>query len=808
MAEMESRAIHGQAPGDQYDRAMDQGGALVEQKADYLDSDESRKELSRLLAWWYHERERQAANRLEMATDADFYDNMQWSQEDAAELRTRGQAPLVFNEVAPMADWVIGTERRARVDWSVLPRTEDDVQMADVKTKVLKYVSDVNRAQFVRSRAFADAVKSGVGWIDDGVRDDPTQDIIYSRYEDWRNVIWDSSCYEHDLSDARYVFRWRWVDEDIAMMMFPKRARCIQQAMEDRSAYYGDGADDEEFMLPSEPYSDETNSVVRSSGVGYLASVDTNRRRVKLIECQYRKPVATKLIDSGPLRGAIFNPEDQVQADTLAREGGSIIDKVMLRVHFAVFTETHLLSAGVSTYRHNRFTLTPVWCYRMGRNRQPYGVIRRVRDLQKDLNKRASKALYLLSTNQIIVEEGAVTDLARMRDEVNRPDGDIVVKGGGKRFEIRRDTDQASGQINMMTLDAQSIQKSAGVSDENLGRQTNAVSGEAIKARQLQGSVVTTEIFDNLRLACQIQGEKQLSLVEQYYSEEKVIRLTGAKGKLDWVRINTPELQPDGSVRFLNDITSSMADFKVDEQDYTGSLRHVMFEALNQMAQKLPPEVALRMLTIAMEFSDLPNKAEIAEQFRKITGEKDPNKELTPEEQQQAEQQAAQQAEAIELSRKQAILALGEQQAKIKEINARAAKLEAEAMVAAQPAPPGDPAMSQQAQADMQSAIDQVRRQAADEIDRVSEQLRKVQADASNQFAKIQRDADTKVETARIAADAAERTAEIQAQSNERIAALRMKQDRIAAAKQKPEAPEPEEANETETGTDTETEDV
>ena len=203
MAEMESRAIHGQAPGDQYDRAMDQGGALVEQKSDYLDSEESRKELSKLLAWWYHERERQAANRLEMATDADFYDNMQWSQEDAAELRTRGQAPLVFNEVAPMADWVIGTERRARVDWSVLPRTEDDVQMADVKTKVLKYVSDVNRAQFVRSRAFADAVKSGVGWIDDGVRDDPTQDIIYSRYEDWRNVIWDSSCYEHDLSDAK-----------------------------------------------------------------------------------------------------------------------------------------------------------------------------------------------------------------------------------------------------------------------------------------------------------------------------------------------------------------------------------------------------------------------------------------------------------------------------------------------------------------------------------------------------------------------------------------------------------------------------
>jgi hypothetical protein len=81
------------------------------------------------------------------------------------------------------------------VDWHVLPRAEDDVALADTKTKVLKYVADLNRVQFVRSRAFADAIKVGVGWLDDGVRDDPTEDVLYSRYEDWRNVLWDSAAY-------------------------------------------------------------------------------------------------------------------------------------------------------------------------------------------------------------------------------------------------------------------------------------------------------------------------------------------------------------------------------------------------------------------------------------------------------------------------------------------------------------------------------------------------------------------------------------------------------------------------------------
>ena len=220
--------------GGSLDEVLRPQGAVVTPQAGQhkLDSEEARRELRQMLEWYYYERERQSLNRLDMAMDCDFYDSLQWDPEDAAVLRERGQMPLVYNEIAPMVDWLIGTERRTRVGWRVLPRTEDDVDLADVKTRVLKYVSDINRVTFLRSRAFADAIKAGVGWMDDGVRDDPTQDILYSKYEDWRNVLWDSNAYEHDLSDARYLFRWRWVDEDVALLMFPERADCIRQAVE------------------------------------------------------------------------------------------------------------------------------------------------------------------------------------------------------------------------------------------------------------------------------------------------------------------------------------------------------------------------------------------------------------------------------------------------------------------------------------------------------------------------------------------------------------------------------------------------
>lgn len=746
------RSVRGKASGDRYSDWVDESAEADKVAADPLDSEESHKELRQLLSWFYLERDKQSANRLEMALDHDFYDGLQWDEADAASLRDRGQMPLVYNEIAPLVDWLIGTERRTRVDWSVLPRAEDDVESAAVKTKVLKYVSDVNRAQFTRSRAFADAVKGGVGWVDDGARDDPTQDVLYSKYEDWRNVLWDSSSYELDLADARYLFRWRWVDEDVALMMFPDRKDVIRQAVED-AGLAGDDQDDVWFM------GEKIEPTGRLNGSGSASMLDTQRRRVKLYECQYRKPSKVKVVDDGPMRGAFVNDDDTTMAAALEASGSGVVERVMMRVHFAVFTEAAMLSSAPSFYRHNRFTLTPFWCYRRSRDRLPYGAVRRVRDIQQDLNKRASKALFLLNTNQIIADEGAVADLNIAREEVDRPDG-YIEKKSGKEFTIRRDTDAATGQIQMMTLAAQSIQKTGGVNNENLGRQTNAQSGAAIEARQSQGAVGTTEPFDNARYATQVQGEKQLSLTEQFYTEEKVIRLTGAKGVIEWVKVNTPEVQPDGSVRYLNDITASLADFVVAEQDYAGTLRQVMFDSLQQLVQKLPPDVGLRLFTIAMEFSDLPNKDAIVEEIRRMTGDRDPNKELTPEEQEAEGAAQAEQQEAAQLQRESTMLAMEEQRAKVRELNAKAAQIESSGGG-------GTP--------EMQQALDQVQREASDQIESLSQQLRQAQAETMRAAGK----ADTAVETARVDADAKIRVAEIQADSNTRIDALSARLDAL-----------------------------
>ena len=206
----------------------------------YLDSPDVKKNLRRLMNWWYRERQLQSEARTEQMTDHKFYDGHQWEQEDEDELKERGQKALVFNQTKPAIDWIVGTEKRTRIDYKILPRRKEYGPSAEVKTKGMKYLSDVNKEAFQRSRAFEDSTKCGIGWMEYGVRNDQTDERIFARFEDWRNIWYDSLSTEMDLSDARYLFRSKHVDLDIGCAMFPERAHLIKAAAITDHSFFDD----------------------------------------------------------------------------------------------------------------------------------------------------------------------------------------------------------------------------------------------------------------------------------------------------------------------------------------------------------------------------------------------------------------------------------------------------------------------------------------------------------------------------------------------------------------------------------------
>ena len=642
-----TRVVRAFDPDDRYRSDVEEDDAPAHE----LDSEANVDLHGRLVAYYQEELDRQQWNREQQSIDQDFYDHMQWTEEDAAALRERGQSPMVFNVISQSINWVIGSEKRGRSDFRVLPRRKEEGPAAQRKSQLLKYLSDANDTPFHKSRAFEDTTIVGIGWLECGQQDDDEGEPLYSRYENWRNMLWDSASTNMDMTDARYMFRSKWVDIDVAEALAPSRKEVLQRA----------AGNSLNMGLGIRQFGDEAmDSIELERQTIGAAGSGSGRKRVRLIEAWFMVPQEVERLRGGDYHGEIFDPDDLRLSEEVQAGKAQLIKKVSMRMHCAIMTTDGFIWKSESPYRHNRYPFTPIWGFRRGRDGMPYGLIRGLRDIQEDINKRFSKALYILSSNKVIMDEGAVSDMDEFQKEVARPDG-ILQKKKGYELTLNADRDLAAGHLELMSRSISMVQQVSGVTDELMGRSTNAQSGIAVERRQQQGQLSTSKLFDNLRLASKLHGEKELSLVEQFMTEQKQFRITNMRGTPEYITIN------DGLPE--NDIARTKADFVISEADWRATMREAATDQLVDLLSKMPPEVGMVLLDLMVESMDIDNRDEIVRRIRAMNGQRDPDQtEPTPEDilRMQAEQKAKEFQEQMA-------------QAQLRELLAKAGKSEAEA---------------------------------------------------------------------------------------------------------------------------------
>ena len=280
--------------------------------------------------------------------------------------------------------------------------------------------------------------------------------------------------------------------------------------------------------------------------------------------------------------------------------------------------------------------------------------MRGMRDINDDINKRASKAIYAASSNRMLYEYDAFKDPEMARQEAARPDMAL----GVKRLEMVRfekPTADMAANLELLSFDREMLRNVGGVTDANLGHDSNAVSGKAIGLMQDQGSLATSELPDNLRLAKQLAGRLRLSHIEQFMTEKQVIRIVGEGQPIEWVTVNDP--QEDGSI--LNDIASNEADYIIGERDYRETYAQAAMEQMMELLGKIAvyaPQVVMNVLDLVIDSAEIKNKDEWVARIRKLNGQRDPRKAPTPEEmqRQQKDNADADKAKAIQLETLQA----------------------------------------------------------------------------------------------------------------------------------------------------------
>ncbi len=640
--------------------ASEAGTAVTERSKPGENSAVSKRERhEQRKSWFIAEASRQAANRQMMAKCEAYYDSEQWAHDDAQDVRDRGQNPIVYNEIKPTIDWLIGTERRSRVDFFVVAEgaEPDDDEDAQNKTKLLKYLDDVNRAPFERSYAAEDCFKAGIGWLEVGVRGDKSGVPVFIGAESWRNILWDSQANRRDLSDARYMFRVKVVDLDVAEAIFPDKKAELHRCVQDGDAVQAFS----EWLGGSGLIGGLDSFGGLHSSDDYMTSKPVDlfnpRRRVLLLECWSREPVRRKATSDG------------------------LGDAVEFRMRVSIMTEKDTLVEAWSPFKHDHFSFVPLWCYKNRRTGLPYSVIRPLLGPQEALNHRMSKSLYEASANQYMLETDAIDkekmDIDEIREELNSPDGMAVLATGalsGKKIQKIDNPGAAQTQLLLAERDINSIRSMSGIDAGARGMDSNVVSGKALLQKNENTSLLTAEIFDNLLLSRQMEGDITLSLAEQYVVMPMTIRVAGDAGKFERTKINQP--QADGT--YLNDISARRAHFVVGEQAWKQSYAEASFESLMLVLTQLAsaaPQVVVNLLDVVFEMHPhLPRKQAILARIRSVNGQKDPDGKITPEQQQQMDEQAAEAKAEYELQ-------MAQLKASVDETIAKGMKLQTAAML-------------------------------------------------------------------------------------------------------------------------------
>lgn len=479
-----------------------------------------------------------------------FYEGEHWTDDEKRELGKRNQPDIVINLIQPKIDALAGTEIQNRTKVGYRPRTfeEEDKILALGVTAYAQQVQEYADIPYKQSLAFKDSLVSGIGWI--ALNTEGTR--LTCDYVDNRDMFWDIDDTTPDLSDSMYVGRAKWLDVEKAKLQFPEHKKALEKLKQ-------------KYMNEAIPTSNH------SSGIGLDAYKDTEERRfidqkkdkVLIVEIEYKKAaVKYRYVNEG---GRVKEAFSKKVAEKERQDGTEIEELDGFEVWSAFFTEDILLYNMPLEQQSGHFSYIPLVHKRSLIDYSPYGVVAAAVDPQTEYNKRRSKMMHLLNTNQLIVEGDTDMDTTHMAEAITDPSGVIVLPKDTK-WQLNNNLALSDSQFRVMQNSAAELQQAMGIFDELLGQETNAVSGAAVARRQNASVRTKGFAFDMLRQHKKRLGRVLLATIQAVATEETLISILGEDFESDQITIMLNQTyEKNGKTYLKHDVNSVEFDVYVEE---------------------------------------------------------------------------------------------------------------------------------------------------------------------------------------------------------------------------------------------------
>ena len=484
--------------------------------------------------------------------DRDYYDNKQLTQDELNALKKRGQPDVIINRIQTKVNYLLGYEASQRTDPRAFPRTPQDEDASAACSDALNYVRESVGLPQVFSLAWENMLIEGFAGVEVGVVPNGNGDAeITVTQWDWDRLFADPHSRKHDYSDARYLGGVIWMDEDEARDRWPDGADVIGRTVtEEASRTYSDRPTWKTWTQPG------------------------TRKRVRIVQMYHQEAGEWK---------------------------------------WCIFTKAGKLASGEVPFRdENGRSICPLIMQSafVNRDNERYGFVRALIGPQDEINKRRSKSLHLLMGRPVVMETGAVSDLDEARTELAKANGVIEVNPG-MRFELMDNSQELSGHLGLLQ-EAKNEIDLLGPNAAMQGKGDRSASGRAIMANQQGGQIEIYRLVDR-HASLKLRVYKLIwSIIRQYWTAEKWIRVTDDEKNIRFVGLNKP-------VTLRDDLVAKATADGIEEQE-AAAIIDQRAQADPMVAMKLEQVVRYENIPAEMEMDiileEVPDSANVQqEQF-------------------------------------------------------------------------------------------------------------------------------------------------------------------------------------------------
>ena len=569
----------------------------------------------------------------------DFKEGNQWTPQAIQALASQKRAALTINHVAPMIETLSGIARQQRTDIKVLPVEGGDQFSADVLTQAIKQILVQNEFDHEEIDVFEDQVSTGRGVLE--VYPDYDENIegnIKVRYLPF-DMITIAPHYRKDLSDAEYMFKWKWVSQAQLQNIYPEFKGEI------------------EALYNKFNYADTISQIdTLTKDAIFSNPLYTNKqtKQLRLLECESKEYYTLKVWVN--LQTAETIGEDEMPKD-LAKQFKTLqtyrfVKRRLFRLRRTVtagdkvLEDDYIDSPTVDNINGNAFSTIVVYAYKRGLYFE--GKIERMKDPQRELNKRRSQTVDIVNTT---INNGwfyGEDTFSNKRDEDNFLQNSSTAGFAIKINDVKEPPMKVAagvverGIVELEMNSQRSLREITNINTELLGQAPSYQSGVALQHQQRAALVGNEYLFDNFNRGKKELGRRLIAWIQRIYTPERIARMVLNQAMVDKVFINKEQLDPKNQQQvqvfiqkvkqMLDNQDLNKYDVAIGESNSTPTTQLANLQMMQQLAASGVPIPPMALL----EMSPIPNKEQIMQMLQQ---------------QQQAEQQAENQKYQTEIQK-------------------------------------------------------------------------------------------------------------------------------------------------------------